>query len=341
MATGDVLLHPDLWDQARRDARVPGTMDFGPQLAGVRSLVSAADLAICHLETPLAAPGGPFRGYPQFAAPPQIVDALKRTGYDACTTASNHSFDGGAAGIARSLDALDRAGLAHAGTARSRNEAGATTIVDVKAAGGPVRVALLSFAYGFNGIAAPGGDAWRGNLISEDRIRRDAATARRRGADVVVVSMHWGTEYDQRPNAQQLSMAPRLIGSPDIDLLLGHHVHVVQPLQRIHGEWVVYGLGNLISSHGTAGAPLREGLLVRFGFTERAGGGFEVTSARYAPLLMTSAVPRRVLDVAATRRAGGTANATVGRLDSAWARTTAVVNSRGAKAAGLLPIPTP
>jgi poly-gamma-glutamate capsule biosynthesis protein CapA/YwtB (metallophosphatase superfamily) len=81
----------------------------------VKPLVQGADLAVCHLETPLAPLGGPYRGYPMFQGRPQIATALKQTGYDVCTTASNHRFDGGADGVDRTLRTLERAGLRHAG----------------------------------------------------------------------------------------------------------------------------------------------------------------------------------------------------------------------------------
>src|SRR5437016_6180171 len=130
IATGDVLLHERLWTTAKRDGD-DGQWDFAPLMASVKLLVQKADLAIAHLETPLAKPGGPYRGYPLFLGPPQIAAALKQTGYDLCPTASNHSFDGGAAGIDRTLDTLDTAGLKHAGTATSRTEAEQITVVDV------------------------------------------------------------------------------------------------------------------------------------------------------------------------------------------------------------------
>jgi len=91
VATGDVLLHTALWDQASADAAASGNPaghDFGPMLAGVRPMVSGADVAICHMETPVAPPGGPFSSYPSFSVPPEIAPALAATGYDACTTAS-------------------------------------------------------------------------------------------------------------------------------------------------------------------------------------------------------------------------------------------------------------
>jgi poly-gamma-glutamate synthesis protein (capsule biosynthesis protein) len=337
VATGDVLLHTALWDQARADAAAAGHRgghDFGPMLAGVRPVVSAADVAICHMETPVAPAGGPFSSYPSFSVPPEIASALATTGYDACTTASNHTYDRGAEGVQRTLDALDAAGIRHAGSARTRQEAATTTLLDVDG----VKLALLSYTFGFNGIPAPGGETWRSNPIDERRILDDAATARRRGADVVVVALHWGDEYDHDPNGQQQALAPRLIGSPDIDLLLGHHAHVVQPIEAIGDEWVVYGMGNLVSNQGSQGPDKLEGLLVRFTFTEQPDGRWRVGKAEFAAVLTDDRGPVRVVDVRRALADPAIDPRLRPRLQTAWHRTAAIVRSRGGPAHGLHPI---
>ena len=342
VATGDVLLHEPLWDQARADAQASGNagLDFRPLLAGVAPLVGGADLAVCHLETPVAESVATAHGYPAFSVPPEIAPALADTGFDACTTASNHTFDRGAAGVDRTLAALDAAGIRHAGSARDPAEAAATTLLPA----GDATVALLSYTFGFNGVPPPDGQAWRSNPIEEGRILADAARARAVGADVVVVAMHWGDEYDPAPNAQQQSLGPALVRSPDVDLVLGHHAHVVQPIEAIDGEWVVYGMGNMVARHGTQGAPNQEGLLVRFTFTE-GPHGWRVTQAEYAALLVVlPGPPIRVVDAGATL-AGGSPTAAAGdptlraRLQTAWDRTTATVDGRGARAQGLRPVP--
>ena len=115
--TGDVLLHEPLWEQAARDG-AGGGLDFGPLLAGQAPYLAEADVAVCHLETPLAGPGVEPTGYPEFQVPAEIADALADVGYDACSTASNHTTDHGRAGVVATLDALDAAGLQHAGSAR-------------------------------------------------------------------------------------------------------------------------------------------------------------------------------------------------------------------------------
>ncbi|MGH9113053.1 MAG: CapA family protein [Acidimicrobiales bacterium] len=340
VATGDILLHGTLQQQGAADAAAAGApgFDFRPLLASLAPAVSAADLAICHLETPIAPAGGPYAGYPAFSVPPEIAPALAATGYDACTTASNHTYDRGAAGVDRTLAALDAAGIGHAGSARSPDEATQVTLLEAGA--GAARVALLSYTYGFNGVPAPDGQTWRSNPIDERRILTDAARARAGGADVVVVALHWGDEYQHEPNAQQHDLAPRLIRSPDVDLLLGHHAHVVQPLEQIDGEWVVYGMGNAVANHQTPGAANEEGLLVRFTFTEGPSSGpWRVTDAGFAPLLVDKdGPPIRLLDVGRALADPATDPALRSRLETARDRTTEVVGRRGATAAGLQPI---
>lgn len=333
VATGDVLLHPSLWAQARRDAgrTGSGTMDFAPMLAGVKPYVAGADLAICHLETPLAGPSGPFSGYPSFSGPPQVSVGLKAVGYDTCSTASNHTFDQGAAGIKRTLDSLDAAGITHAGSARTRRESRRITMA--KANG--VRVALLSYTYGWNGKSYPGGDQWRGKVIDRSRILADARRARAEGAQVVVLAMHWGSEYRQAPSAQQLDLAPELARSGVVDLIVSHHAHVVEPIQRIGKTWVIYGLGNLLADHSTPGPANAEGLLARVTFTRSNGGRFTATKAEYVPLLMTKTAPLRVLDVRQALQTGRYGSSTRSRLREALARTTRVVRSLGGADQGL------
>lgn len=338
VATGDVLLHERLWNQARDDAGPDGELNFAPQLANIKPVVEGAGLAVCHMETPLADSIDSAEGYPMFSGPPQIVPALVETGYDACTTASNHTFDQGADGIARTLDQLDTAGIAHTGSAREEAE-DVPVVVPVESPNGPVNVGLVSYTFGFNGIPYPDGETWRSNEIDEAAILDDAAAARQAGAEFVVVAIHWGTEYDQEPNDQQLDLAPRLIASPDIDLLLGHHAHVVQPLEAVDGEWIVYGMGNLMAAHRTPGEARSEGLLVRFTVTEDlAAGRFVTTGAEYLPLLQTDDFPVEVLDVPAALSSGDTGTATSSRLQTALDRTTEVVESRGGPAAGLVPL---
>ena len=115
-ATGDILSHDSVIRQAREDAGGSG-YDFRRMLAGAKPVASRADLAICHMETVYGRADGPFTGYPAFKTPPDVAGAIKDTGYESCSAASNHSMDDGVEGVRRTLDAMDKAGLKHAGSA--------------------------------------------------------------------------------------------------------------------------------------------------------------------------------------------------------------------------------
>lgn len=154
-AAGDILVHRPLASQARvRGAETGTEYDFAPMFDQVRPVFTATDLSICHLEVPLSADNTGLGGYPLFSAPHQLADAIAGAGFDACSTASNHSLDRGGAGVTATLDALDRAGVAHAGTARSADEARAPRLYEVEG----VTVGHVSATYGLNGLILPPGE---------------------------------------------------------------------------------------------------------------------------------------------------------------------------------------
>ncbi|MFD5405166.1 CapA family protein [Streptomyces griseorubiginosus] len=333
VASGDVLPHSSVIDRARFDAGGTG-YDFRPMLAGIRSVVSRADLALCHMETVYGANGN-YTGYPTFKSPPEVAQALAATGYDGCSTASNHSLDDGADGIRRTLDALDRAGVRHAGSARDEAEARTVTVLRAGAA----KVAHLAYTYDTNGFPMPQGQPWAVNLMDENKILADARAARKAGADVVVVSLHWGTEWQDAPDEQQKALARDLTaartgGRPDIDLILGTHAHVPQAYEKVNGTWVVYGMGDQIAgemfNHEGAQDPRgNQSTLGRFTFAPpaRPGGRWRVTRAEFVP---------QMFDVDAGRVVNlNQAIAQGADLDGVRDRIREVVLSRGAAEAGL------
>ncbi|MEU2426828.1 CapA family protein [Streptomyces sp. NPDC007851] len=288
VASGDVMPQKSAVDHANFDAGGSG-YDFRPMLAGVEPVVSRADLALCHLATVTGADGAPVG----LTSPPQLLQGLAAAGYDGCSTASDRALDDGAAGIRRTLDAMDRAGLRHAGTARTETEAGTLTLLKA----GSARVAQLSYTYDVNGNELPPGQPWAVGLLDENRILADARAARRAGADVVVVSVHWGTEGQDAPDEQQLTLARRLTaaqtgGRPDIDLILGTHAHIPQAYEKVNGTWVAYSLGDqlageLNNSQGRQDPRGNESTIARFTFTPptRPGGRWEVARAEFVPQL--------------------------------------------------------
>ncbi|PWJ05772.1 PGA biosynthesis protein CapA [Streptomyces sp. NWU49] len=283
-AAGDVLIHPELVEQAAKDAEETGEgeagLDFGPMFAGVKPVISKADLAICHMETPVGEPEGPFEGYPEFLVPPQVLTALKDVGYDTCSTASNHTYDHGMKGVRRTLDAMDELELGHTGSSRSAEEAERINIREVNG----VKVAHLAYSWESFLNPTPEKQKWAFNRLSTDEIKKAETRARDKGAEVVILSVHWGLEHYNEPSVPQLQLAQRLTEETGVDLVIGHHAHVVQPIQKVNGTWVAYSLGNQIARHSSPKGTTEEGAIGWFEFRETAEG-WDVT-ARYRTTLV-------------------------------------------------------
>jgi hypothetical protein len=275
-ASGDLLIHSPVSDRARVNGG-GRRYDFAPMFAGVRRWIEGADLAFCHVETPLQP--GPPAGYPLFRTPPALARAIRATGWDACSTASNHSLDQGQSGIDSTIRSLRRAGVAYAGTARSARSARRFPILEARGVG----VALLSYTAVSNGQSVP--HPWSVNFASARRIRADARAARDAGADAVVVNLHWGAEYRHSVTPAQRALARRLTRSPAITAIVGQHAHVVQPIRRVNGKIVVFGEGNLVSNQSSACCPAvaQDGLIALLEL-EYSEGRARIDRATYVPV---------------------------------------------------------
>lgn len=291
--SGDLLWHNTLWFTAANDHRRTGKgdeFDFDPMFAAMKPLISGADLAIAHNEVPFAERGGPYRNYPSFAAPPQIAAWMATMGWDLATTASNHSLDQGFPGLVRTARLLRDAGIGVVGTHVTEVDAG-TPLVITRAG---VRVSVVSGTYGLNGIGLPPGKPWCVDLWDVDAMIARASAARAAGAEIVLAHLHGGEEYQVRPSVDQVARATALAQSPEIDLVFGEHVHVVQPITMVDTTWVVYGMGNMVAQHHDTIPRGFEGITVRFTWTEQDAplpgkrGRFMVTRAEYIPTLVTS-----------------------------------------------------
>ncbi len=323
MFTGDVLMHSPLWRQALRNGG--GTVpDFTPMFGHIRPVVEAADLAVCHMETPIAPPGEAYSTSPRYGVPAEVVDALAATGFDHCSTASNHTFDRGVAGVDATADRFEAVGITQHGMARLPAEQ-EPVLVEVDG----LTIGLLSATYGFDSGVRPADEPWRSTLIDADRIIADAALARSRGAELVVVSLHWGNSNSHHASDSQRQIATQLGESGMVDLVIGHHAHVVQPIERIGQIWVAYGLGNLISNlpapDGVWGAASRDGLVVEI-VVQRAS---DATVSIDAPIARPVWVDRDAGWVVRDLAVAVTDPELVARLgpelEQSWARTAAVV----------------
>ena len=242
--TGDVLAHRAV---NRGAMQADGSYNYVPMFANVAPLISSFDLAICHLESPVGPNGEVIVEPERLAVAATIGEALASAGYDRCSTASNHSLNGGVFGVQATIDALAAAGVGQSGMASSEAE----VLPPILVING-VRVAHLAYSYGFDGDRAPAGEEWRANLIDPARIVSDAQAERAMGAEVVVLSLHWGSTRAVPATADQRRIAEAVTASGAIDIIVGHHAHLLQPIEQVNGVWVVWGLGNHLSNHPTS-----------------------------------------------------------------------------------------
>jgi poly-gamma-glutamate capsule biosynthesis protein CapA/YwtB (metallophosphatase superfamily) len=253
--TGDILVQKGLWPTAARIAQESGStepFDFTPMFGDVVELLTSADLAICHLESPIAPPGSEPFSYPKYQVPAQFNRAIAEAGYDACSTASEHVFDGGGTANNATVSALESLGIMQSGMARTPDEIKPlpTQVGDV--------VAHLSYTLRYDSPPAIG-EEWRSALIDIPRSLADAREARNLGAQAVVLSLHWGNEDSAVPTEQQRQWAQELTASGQIDLIVGAHSHVLQPIEQINGVWVMFGLGNFLTNMPTKSSRPDEG----------------------------------------------------------------------------------
>jgi poly-gamma-glutamate synthesis protein (capsule biosynthesis protein) len=219
----------------------------------VAELLSNADMAICHLESPIAPPGTELLSYPKYQVPSQIITAIAEAGYDACSTASEHVFDGGSDAVNATVVALEEQGILQSGMARTPGE-----IRPLPTQVGDVVIAHLSYTLRYDSPPVVG-EEWRSALIDIPRIIDDAREARSLGAQAVILSLHWGNEDSAMPTEEQRRWANELTASGQVDLIVGTHSHVLQPIEQINGVWVMFGLGNFLSNMPTKSSRPAEG----------------------------------------------------------------------------------
>jgi poly-gamma-glutamate capsule biosynthesis protein CapA/YwtB (metallophosphatase superfamily) len=220
--------------------------NFRPWFRFISPVIKKADIAIANLELTLAGP--PYSGYPQFCAPDQLANELKRAGFDVLITANNHSLDRGKKGIERTIRVLDSIDIGHTGTFFDKAQRDSTYPLIIKKNG--FRIALLNYTYGTNGIKVTAPNIV--NYIDTHQIGEDIKKAKLLHADPVIVTVHWGKEYKRLPNEQQKAIESFCYES-GADLVIGSHPHVVQPIEKKklqNGKEVLtaYSLGNYISN---------------------------------------------------------------------------------------------
>lgn len=325
--SGDVLSHTPVIARARSNGEQSDwAYDYRPMFAHVSDRVAGADLAICVLETPVSVDNTGLTGYPTFNAPRELPDALVDAGYDGCSTASNHSMDRGPSGVRTTLDQMDRVGLGHAGMARDQTEWSKPRVYDVAG----VAVAHLSWTYGLNGFVLPADQPWLVNVSDAAAIVSEAQRAREAGADLVVLSIQWGNEYQRNPSSEQLALAETLTASGEIDLIIGNHVHVVQPVDLVNGVPVVYGLGNSLSnqSDNCCRTGTQDGVMIEATVEGSQTKGFVVVELAFAPTWVDRS-NYTIIDLVAALDDPNLADATRSTYEASFDRTAEAVHLVG------------
>lgn len=260
VAVGDLLMHlPLVYSSELPD----GGWDFKPLFEPVAPLIQKADFAVANLETTLTGSDYPWSGYPGFNTPPEFARDVKAVGFDAVTHANNHALDYDEPGLIKTIEALERYGIPRTGTNRTPDEQEQILVVEVVPG---IKMALLSYTYGTNGIPLP--NPWNVNMLDPDRIRADIRQAREMPeVDLVAVALHMGEEYAREPNEEQ-EFYVQLSLEAGADIILGDHPHVVQKIEvrQVTDEFgrdlpraVIFSLGNFISNQ--VGLDRLEGLM--------------------------------------------------------------------------------
>jgi poly-gamma-glutamate synthesis protein (capsule biosynthesis protein) len=252
---GDIMMHSPQIKAGEQNNKY----DFSHFFHDVKPYLERPDIAVGNLELTLAGPSKPYTGYPLFNSPDEIIDALLASGVDAVSTANNHSMDTGEAGVRRTLQVLKEKKLKAFGTASSQEERNTPLIIEKNG----IKIAFLAYTESTNGNPVP--KDYLVNRIDLPLIRKDIQKAKEMGADFVSVSLHWGVEYQRKPNEFQKKTAQEVLKA-GADVIVGSHPHVVQPIEKVtidgQEKLIIYSLGNFVSNQQDTYTD--EGLIVYF-----------------------------------------------------------------------------
>lgn len=245
-AIGDILMR---YNQIK-SAKIPGktTFSFDNMFREIAPYLQKSDLLIGNLETnfsgkiPSFQETHPKTGFPIFYCPDELALTLKAVRFDILTTANNHCIDSGVKGLKRTLDILDDHGISHTGTFRSKQESKDLLVRDING----IRIGVLAYTKGTNRIAVPKDEPWLVNIINAEKIIKDIRRLRSIQTDIVIICLHFGTEFRRYPNKIQINLVKKLFDN-GADIILGSHPHVLQPIVFRKDKFAIYSLGNFTS----------------------------------------------------------------------------------------------
>ena len=283
---GDIMCHTTNFYDAYE--KTSDTYDFSKVFSDIQNYIQSADISIGNLETTFAGKDIGYTGYPTFNTPEQLAQNLVDLGLDVVSTANNHSLDKRYSGLVSTLDELDKVGLSHTGTYRSKEEQNTILIKDVNG----IKIAFLAFTYGTNGIPVPTDKEYCVNLIEEHLIIDQINKAKQLNPDIICVNMHWGDEYKLKQNSTQEELADLLFKN-GVDIILGSHPHVLEPMQKrtitledgsTKDGFVIYSLGNFMS--GQVIENTRNSIILNLQITKHSDNKITIDSYNYIPTYM-------------------------------------------------------
>ncbi|WP_262173890.1 CapA family protein [Saccharococcus sp. Marseille-Q5394] len=265
---GDILLHYPLYTYDNYDL----------SFSAVKAEMTGTDFLLANQES---LPGGVelgLSGYPQFNSPKQIIRDLKANGVDLLSIANNHTLDQQESGLLKAIGHMNEYGMPYIGAYESAEDRGTKRIIDVKG----VRIGVLAYTYGLNGAAIPKGKGYLVSLIAKDRMEVEIRELKAE-ADLTVVSIHWGDEYMLQPSEKQVELAEWL-ASQGVDIVFGHHPHVLQRYAKIGQTEIFYSLGNFYSAQAFDSTNVGGIAKVHLSIIELAGRRFmEVEKSTFHP----------------------------------------------------------
>ncbi len=222
---------------------VSKTYDYEPNYHYLTPLLQEADICLANLEVTLGVP--PYKGYPQFSSPPELVKAAQNAGIDVLVTANNHSCDKRRKGIEKTISILDSLQIPHTGTFKNQKEK--ERLYPLILEKNTIKIAFLNYTYGTNGIPVPKPNVV--NILDKKTIINDVAKTKALKPDVIIAFVHWGSEYRDLPSADQKKWF-NFFKSQGVQIVIGSHPHVVEPMywNKDDGSLVVYSLGNFVSN---------------------------------------------------------------------------------------------
>jgi len=241
---GDIMGHGSQIDAAH-DAATK-SYNYDSNFKYVKNNFAQADFVIGNLEVTLGTK--PYTGYPQFSSPPELAEAIKNAGIDILGAANNHSCDRRKRGIVKTIEILDSLDIKHVGTYTS--SAAKDTLQPLLIEKNNIKIALLNYTYGTNGIPIPLGTIV--NLLDKKAIQNDVLAAKALKPDQIIAFVHWGEQYKDLPSASQ-KIWYAYFKSLGVNIVIGSHPHVVEPMHwdKESNELVVYSLGNFVSNQRT------------------------------------------------------------------------------------------